>query len=120
MPAPPGPVIVTSRALGSSSSAFDPRERVVPADEPVVERREARCRERLERREVVAETGRDELEELDRRRNVLQPVAAERPDTTRPEAARRRETSRVACETTTCSPCADAQIRAAITTSMPT
>ncbi len=43
-----------------------------------MERGEARRRERLERREVVAETGRDELEELSCGRDVLQPVVAQR------------------------------------------
>ena len=65
LPAPPGPVIVTSRTSGSSRRRLDACERVGAADEPVVERREARRRQRPERREVLAEPGRDELEELD-------------------------------------------------------
>ena len=112
-------MIVTSRALGVEE-VLDACERVRASDEAVVQRREARRRERLQRREVLAQARREELEELSRGRDVLQPVPAERPERARRGAARRPQTSRVACETTTCSPCAAAQMRAAMTTSMPT
>ncbi len=105
MPAPPGPVIVTRR-VPALEEVLDPRKSVGPADEAVMERGEARRRERLERRKVVAEAGRDELEELSRGRDVLQAMV--------PERSKRRAgngsapaMSRVARVTTICSPCAD-------------
>ena len=89
-------------------------------DESVMERRKARRGERLQRREVLAELGRDELEELCCGGNVLQSVVSERPERTPRGAARSPAMSRVARVTTICSPCAEAQSRAATTTSMPT
>ena len=62
-----------------SEQALDARERVLAADEAMVKCRKARGRERLERRKVVSKSRRDELEELDRVRDVLQPVPTERP-----------------------------------------
>ena len=87
LPAPPGPVIVTSRALGRGGSRH--ARGLVTPDEPVVQRRQARRRERLERREVLAEIGSDELEELRRGRDVLQPVSSERSKRGTRRAARR-------------------------------
>ena len=81
MPAPPGPVIVTSRAP-LASSPFDLGKHIGSPDEPVMERRQARRRKRLQRREVLAQFGRDELEELCCSRNVLQSMAPERPERT--------------------------------------
>ena len=72
-----------------SRRALDARERVGAADEAVMQRGKARRRERLERREVVAEAGRDELEELRRGRDVLQPMVSERSKRSRREAAPR-------------------------------
>ena len=73
---------------GDSST---PSERVVASDEPVMKRRKARGGERLQRREVFAEPGRDELEELDRGGNVLQPMSPERSERTPRGAARLAE-----------------------------
>ena len=57
--------------------SLDMRQRVVPADEPVMQRGQACGRERLERREILAQLRRPELEELRSVGNVLEPMATE-------------------------------------------
>ena len=119
LPAPPGPVIVTSRATSARRGAASTRASAsCSAHEPVVERGEARRRERLERRELLSQIGRHELEELRRARDVLQAVSTERAERRsrerlvarrcRGSPARRRSARRARRQ----------QMRAATTTSM--
>ena len=78
-PAPPGPVIVTSRARLVSRGGAPRARALARVRRGDGEGRKARGRERLERRKVVSKSLRHELEELDRVRDVLQPVPTERP-----------------------------------------
>ncbi len=57
-----------------------PAQVLAPPDEAVVERWERRSPERAQRGEGLLQAGGDELEELLRAGDVLQPVAAERPE----------------------------------------
>ncbi len=58
---------------------LDARESLLPADEPVMERRQTGRAERLQGRELFAQPGCSELEELYGGRDVLQPVMAQGP-----------------------------------------
>ena len=57
--------------------SLDASEGVGAPDEAMVQRRQARRRQGLERREVLAKAGPEELERLHSGRDVLQPVTAE-------------------------------------------
>ena len=59
---------------GRHEKRLDARERIVASHEAVVEGRKAGCRQRFERREVFAEPWREQLEDLRRSGDVLQPV----------------------------------------------
>ena len=64
--------------IGLVEERFDACQCVRTADEPVVERRQAGRRQCSQRRELVAKVRREELEQMDGGRDVLQAMPSER------------------------------------------
>ena len=103
----------------AGKQARDLRQIALSADKPMVQSGKGRPAQGLQRRKRLCQAHTDDLKDRLRARNVLEPVATERAER-QPCERLSATSSRTACDTITCPPCAAEQSRAAICTSTPT